>query len=136
MPKSDKYHQHRTTSRRLNLVSLFAIFAIIGIFILYYLAIIPLDAAVYFIAASSITFIAYALDKRAAKNQSWRIKESRLHLLALLGGWPGALLAQQALRHKSAKTSFKIILWLTILINLGLCYLLLSSFTDQIQRML
>ena len=131
MQNANKHHQRRTTSSRPNHVSLFAVLAIIGIFILYYMTIIPLAAAVYFLAASGITFIAYALDKRAAKKQSWRIQESRLHLLALLGGWPGALLAQQTLRHKSAKTSFKIVLWLSILVNLTTVYLLYEHFFNH-----
>ena len=33
------------------------------------------------------------------------------------GGWPGALIAQQTLRHKSKKTSFIIVLWATVIIN-------------------
>nr|WP_283105629.1 DUF1294 domain-containing protein [Shewanella kaireitica] len=95
------------------------------------MTIIPLAAAVYFLAASGITFIAYALDKQAAKKQSWRIQEFKLHLLALLGGWPGALLAQQTLRHKSAKNSFKIVLWLSILVNLTTVYLLYEHFFNH-----
>ena len=52
---------------------------------------------------SLVTFIAYAIDKSAAQANRWRTRESTLHLLAMLGGWPGALLAQHALRHKSRK---------------------------------
>lgn len=37
--------------------------------------------------------------------------------MALAGGWPGALLAQQWLRHKSSKTSFQLQFWLMVLIN-------------------
>ena len=33
--------------------------------------------------------------------------ESRLLLLGLLGGWPGGLLAQHWLRHKTAKAAFR-----------------------------
>ncbi|MEZ9823063.1 DUF1294 domain-containing protein [Shewanella sp. 10N.286.45.A1] len=52
----------------------------------------------------------------------------------MLGGWPGALLAQQVLRHKSEKTSFKIVLWLTVVSNIGLCYLLLISQTELLEK--
>lgn len=50
---------------------------------------------------------------------SWRVPENTLHLLALLGGWPGALYAQQTLRHKTQKTSFRIVFWMTVLANSG-----------------
>lgn len=68
--------------------------------------------------ASVITFIVYAVDKSKAKGGVWRIKESTLHFLALLGGWPGAALAQQVLRHKSYKQKFRIVFWLTVIVNL------------------
>lgn len=70
-----------------------------------------------YLAVSIVAFIAYALDKSAAKNNRWRTQERTLHLLGLLGGWPGALLAQRVLRHKSKKTAFLLVFWLTVLIN-------------------
>ena len=70
-----------------------------------------------YLFVSTITFLAYAIDKSAAQAGRWRISENTLHLLAIAGGWPGALIAQQALRHKSRKGSFRIVLWISILIN-------------------
>lgn len=67
---------------------------------------------------AALTFIAYALDKAAAKGNRWRIPESTLHVLALVGGWPGAILAQSILRHKSVKREFRLIFWVTVGINL------------------
>jgi uncharacterized membrane protein YsdA (DUF1294 family)/cold shock CspA family protein len=52
------------------------------------------------------TFFAYAFDKYKATHRLWRTPEKTLHLLAFLGGWPAAGLAQRALRHKSRKVSF------------------------------
>jgi len=66
---------------------------------------------------SIITYVAYAIDKSAAKNGRWRTSERTLHLLALVGGWPGALLGQVTLRHKSKKVSFRVVFWATVLIN-------------------
>ena len=63
------------------------------------------------------TFITYALDKRAALRGGWRVAENTLHGLALLCGWPGALLAQELLRHKSAKREFRRLFWLTVALN-------------------
>jgi uncharacterized membrane protein YsdA (DUF1294 family) len=68
---------------------------------------------------SALTFAAYAMDKSAARKGAWRTKESSLHFLSLAGGWPGALLAQQRLRHKTRKPSFRLIFWVTVLVNLG-----------------
>lgn len=70
-----------------------------------------------FVLMSLITFVVYAIDKRAAQKGSWRTPEANLHVLALLGGWPGAMIAQQALRHKSKKTSFRVVYWITVILN-------------------
>jgi uncharacterized membrane protein YsdA (DUF1294 family) len=68
-------------------------------------------------ALSLITFALYAFDKSAARRGRWRIPEYLLHLLALLGGWPGALAVQQVIRHKSRKLRFQVVFWLTVAIN-------------------
>ena len=79
----------------------------------------PLAVLGIYLIASAIAFVAYALDKSAARNDKWRIQESTLHLFALLGGWPGALAAQRLLRHKSKKQSFQILFWVTVVLNCG-----------------
>ena len=68
---------------------------------------------------SLITFFAYWKDKAAAQAGRWRTPESTLHALALLGGWPGAIFAQQWLRHKSSKAKFRTIFWCTVLLNVA-----------------
>lgn len=70
-----------------------------------------------YIGASLAAFIAYASDKSAARQGGWRTPENTLHLLALIGGWPGALIAQNRLRHKSRKTSFQLLFWASVLAN-------------------
>ena len=70
-------------------------------------------------AMSMATFIVYALDKRAATRGGWRVAERTLHGLSLACGWPGALLAQQLLRHKSAKSSFRRLYWLMVVANIA-----------------
>ncbi|MCU8092330.1 DUF1294 domain-containing protein [Shewanella sp. SM20] len=79
----------------------------------------PVGIAGMYLTLSLLTFIAYAIDKSAAKRNKWRTKESTLHLLALMGGWPGALFAQNLLRHKSIKASFRNVFWLTVVANLA-----------------
>lgn len=64
--------------------------------------------AVY-VGLSLLTYFVYAMDKAAAQNDTWRTPENTLHLFTLAGGWPGALLAQQRLRHKSRKQPFRVI---------------------------
>ena len=75
---------------------------------------------------SVITFVVYAVDKSAARRKGPRTPERTLHLLALAGGWPGALLAQRWLRHKSAKTSFRRVFWVTVVVNV-LGFVMLST---------
>lgn len=69
---------------------------------------------------SVLTHAVYWRDKRAAEAGLARTRERTLHLLALAGGWPGALIAQRSLRHKTAKPTFRIVFWLTVLLNCGL----------------
>jgi uncharacterized membrane protein YsdA (DUF1294 family) len=83
-----------------------------------------LSVLVWYVIISLLTFIIYAKDKSAAKNGSWRTPESTLHLLSLLGGWPGALIAQQTLRHKFKKESFRSVFWTTAFLNCGVFALL------------
>lgn len=57
----------------------------------------------------------YALDKRrASAGRGRRIAERTLHAIEALGGWPGAILARRALRHKTAKASFLVVSWLIV----------------------
>ena len=63
----------------------------------------PLLAAWYCVA-SVVTLVVYGVDKRAAQRGSRRVPEGMLHAMALLGGWPGALVAQRLFHHKTLKT--------------------------------
>jgi uncharacterized membrane protein YsdA (DUF1294 family)/cold shock CspA family protein len=64
-----------------------------------------------------LAFFAYWTDKQAAQTGQWRTKENTLHLFSLLGGWPGAWFAQQILRHKSSKASFRAVYWATVVLH-------------------
>lgn len=75
----------------------------------------PLWALAALAGVNLATLWSYAADKNAARGGGWRTPEKQLHLLALLGGWPAAWLAQQAMRHKSSKAAFRAVYWLTIL---------------------
>lgn len=73
--------------------------------------------ALVYVVGSVVCFAAYAIDKSAAASGGWRISERNLLLLGLVGGWPGAILAQQLLRHKSSKTAFRSAFWATVVLN-------------------
>ena len=79
---------------------------------------VPHSVAAAYLAMSLLCFATYAWDKSAARAGRWRTKESTLLILGLLCGWPGAVLAQQLLRHKSAKASFRRVFWATVALNI------------------
>ncbi len=83
----------------------------------YYWGSHPLVAALY-VATSVASFIAYAIDKAAAQGGKWRISESSLIALGVVGGWPGSIIAQQRLRHKTRKRSFRVAFWGSVGINI------------------
>jgi uncharacterized membrane protein YsdA (DUF1294 family)/cold shock CspA family protein len=87
----------------------------------------PIMALVIYTLMSVATFAYYWRDKRAAQENARRTPEAELHLLSLACGWPGALLAQGLLRHKSKKASFQTTFWITVLLNTGLMGWWLSS---------
>lgn len=72
-----------------------------------------------YVTLSTITFAVYAIDKSAAARRGARVPERTLLLLGLLGGWPGGLLAQQWLRHKTRKQPFRLLFWLSVLLHCG-----------------
>ncbi len=72
----------------------------------------------FYALMSVLSFSLYGLDKRASVRGGWRTPEARLHLVELLGGWPGALLAQRVFRHKTRKTSFRVVFYLAVAANL------------------
>jgi uncharacterized membrane protein YsdA (DUF1294 family) len=74
---------------------------------------------VWYAGVSVVTFAAYALDKSAAQNNRRRTPEATLHILGLLGGWPGGLVGQRMFRHKTRKKNFRAVFWLTVVVNVG-----------------
>lgn len=124
---STKTRQRQPRTERRPLAVLFAIIFIALLIIATLIGKLPASLPLAYLAMSVITFVAYALDKSAAQRNAWRTPESTLHLLALVGGWPGALAAQRLLRHKSAKASFQIVFIATVLLNCGGVLWLMSA---------
>lgn len=85
----------------------------------YFLGYTPLLISVVFFLFSLLAYFYYARDKKSAIKGAWRVPESKLQLLALCCGWPGALIAQQKLRHKTKKLSFQCVFWCAVFVNIG-----------------
>ncbi len=93
----------------------------------------PTEILYLYVGASVLSYFAYAHDKSSAQQGRWRTPESHLHLLGLIGGWPGAFYAQNKLRHKSSKKAFRQTFWVTVVINIAM-FVWLSG--DQGQQFL
>lgn len=129
---------HQKSKRRLPSLSiLFATAFFIILISSAYTARIPYWIPAHYIIISLLTFILYAKDKSAAQKGTWRTPESTLHLLSLAGGWPGALIAQQKLRHKTQKQPFRFIFLLTVILNcLALIWLCTPAGTTMLRSFL
>ncbi len=83
----------------------------------------PMVAAWYALL-STIPLALYARDMKAAPHRRARTAEMTLHLVDVLGGWPGGYIAQRVLRHKTAKTRFRAKFALTVAVSIALLWLL------------
>jgi uncharacterized membrane protein YsdA (DUF1294 family) len=79
-----------------------------------------------YLGTSLLCILIYSVDKSAAALGRWRVSESALLLLGLAGGWPGAILAQRLLHHKTKKRSFQSAFAGSIVVNI-LAFVILSS---------
>lgn len=92
----------------------------------------PWVAPVY-LGMSLVCFLAYGADKAAAQANRWRVSEAKLLTLGLLGGWPGAIVAQQMFRHKSSKASFRDTFWVTVVVNVSAFVFLCSPWSGALR---
>jgi len=109
--------------------------AIAGFIAVYFVADsrwgVPLSIAVLYLGLSILTFALYAADKRAARLGQWRTPESTLLIVGAIGGWPGAIVAQQTLRHKTMKLRFRFRFWSSVILNVVAFVLLTWYFTTH-----
>lgn len=63
---------------------------------------------------SIATFLLYGYDKIQSRNLEWRVKERTLHVMGLLGGWPGAIVGMHYFQHKTRKTAFLVGSWIIV----------------------
>ena len=126
-------HRGRTGSAQWGTATYFAI----PVFLLLYLAVavlwrVPSWVAGLYLGASLLAFLIYAADKSAAEAERWRVSESTLLAVGLFGGWPGAIVAQQTLRHKSSKRSFRDAFWGTVALNVVAFVVVFSPLGQQL----
>lgn len=81
-------------------------------------ALLPHPVLMWFLLASTLTFLIYGGDKLAARKNWRRVPEFTLLVFGLLGGWPGAIVGQQLFRHKTQKQPFKTWFVITVIVNL------------------
>ncbi|POH62570.1 DUF1294 domain-containing protein [Cryobacterium zongtaii] len=116
MPSSSRRTPARRTSRAARYLPILVLVA--GYLVVHLLWPIPVWVAGLYLVASIVCFAVYAADKSAATKGRWRVSEKTLLLLGVVGGWPGAIVAQQTLRHKTQKASFRSAFWATVFLNL------------------
>ena len=80
-----------------------------------------------FVAVNLVSFALYGLDKLKAKKGLWRIRESTLLLIALLGGSVGALLGMEVFRHKTKHWQFKVLVPVFLVLHIALAVWLVKS---------
>lgn len=89
---------------------LLPVVGVINLFLRFH-TVLPLAAMVF---TSLLAYYFYWQDKRRAQRNEWRIPEANLHFWSLVGGWPGAFVAQQQFRHKTKKMPFLLVFWLVV----------------------
>lgn len=88
-----------------------------------------------YVFLSALTILFYGADKKRALRNRWRIPEVYLHILELLGGWPGALLAQKDFRHKLTKGTYQKVFWAIVALH-GLVWAVFMVFDFSLKEMI
>jgi uncharacterized membrane protein YsdA (DUF1294 family) len=110
-------HQQRSNTREIIAAVIIACGSVAAIAALVFSKLLPPIILPAQLILSVIAYGMYGMDKRAAQAGEWRISEAVLHIVGVLGGWPGALLAQRVFRHKTRKEEFQVLFWVTVLLN-------------------
>lgn len=110
-------HQNNFEAKQTQLLIFGCVFYV-ALIVLAAFSIIDWLVVCWYVALGLVTFAMYAKDKSAAQKGTWRTPEKTLHTLSLIGGWVGAMLAQSYLRHKSQKSRFRLVYYMTVFFNL------------------
>ena len=90
----------------------------------------------YVVVINIVAFVAYGVDKLLSKRNGWRISESVLLLLAVVGGSIGAWFGIGCWHHKTLHKKFRYGIPLIILLQLILCCYLLREYIKVYINML
>ena len=115
---SSQKHQS-SSSKAIGVLPLFLIgafvFPLVGLVVFEKL---PQVVLLYLVFINMFSYIVYLQDKLASATNQWRITENKLLFLALLGGWPGSIVAQKRLHHKVSKKSFLVLFRVAVFLNI------------------
>lgn len=78
------------------------------------------------IGVNVITFVVYGIDKLKAKKGKWRVPETTLLLLAIIGGSVGAWCGVKVWHHKTMHLKFKYGIPLIMAVQVGLLLCLMT----------
>ncbi len=104
-------------NRRIKISVLVATLLLVFLWSSSHLGYINPHVPIWYSMLSITSAMVYKIDKDHARAYQQRIPEKWMHCIDLFGGWPGALIAQQAFQHKTLKASFKTVFWLTVMVN-------------------
>ena len=91
---------------------------------------VPASWLIVYGVASVACFAGYGLDKRAAHRKEWRVSETILLMVGLVGGWPGAIIGQEVFRHKTQKVAFRTLFWMSVAINMA-AFIQITAFSSR-----
>ena len=108
----------RTQPKRASASSVVVVLAFVTVLSIVTMAYsVPIQLVGIYVVTSIVSFAMYGYDKARATSGRWRVPETTLLLLGLIGGWPGAIVGQLVFRHKTTKESFRSAFWVTVVIN-------------------
>ena len=88
----------------------------------------------YLVMVNLVAFITYGIDKLKARRNRWRIPESILLLLAVIGGSVGAWLGLKVWHHKTLHKKFKYGIPFILIVQVALCIYLMTSDLTMINK--
>lgn len=84
-------------------------------------------ALIYFVVINLLGAIINIEDKIKAKHNNWRIKESTLWIIAILGGAPLSYITMRIIRHKTLHKSFMIVFPMLAIVDIGIFIYLMGG---------
>ncbi len=81
----------------------------------------------WLLGANLVAFALWGFDKLQARRSGWRVPETALHLMSLLGATPAALIGMKLFRHKTMKMHFKLTYAVLLLVQIAVVITLARS---------